>query len=65
MPEKKPTYIPSVRPFIKPKAEVRIIRRFGAIPAKDKNLNSVVCSKKQKNTNRNSVNFLINPFYPP
>ena len=64
-PEKKPTNIPSVRPFIKPKAEVSIIRRFGAMPPRDMNLNRVHCSKKQTNTSTNSILFLINLFSPP
>ena len=44
-PDKKPMYMPSFLPLMKPNAEVMISSIFGTIPASVIDLNNVVCRR--------------------
>lgn len=57
-PEKKPIYIPSVFPRIKPNEATTMINKFGAIFAKERVWNVVVCKTKHIEIIINNTIFL-------
>ena len=57
-PQKKPISSPSFSPRMNPKEDVSIIMRFGMMPAKDRALNTLLCSTKHTMMNMVTMIFL-------